>query len=515
MRNEELFEQLHEVQQKKKCLVVLDDIWSVEAWKSLRPAFPNGNTGSKILLTTHNKALASKIDPCYFHHDLRCLNEKESWDLLENKAVLRRDGTGSRVDTNMEALGREMVKRCGGLPLAIIVLAGLLAAKHTSREWEMVYRNIRSHKWSDDHKQLDDGVSKVLALSYHDLPYQLKPCFLYFSHFPEDSEIDAKKLYHLWMTDGILSTDDRKKDETMMDVAERYLGALAQSCMVQVQVEKSARRIKCCRIHDLMLELGLSKAKMNDFLGIIHLHRETDLVDCFSTTSTTTTKIRKLAIHFNRDVKRVVLPDLEVTQQLRSILFFTPRSHGEDEQSLECLNSPFKDFKLLRVLDLDRFKFDEKLLESMGNLINLRYVSFRKCFIPKWHSSICKLGYLQTLDLRGCIISSEVIVLQGMERLSRLYISYNLDIGNKFKLDGSSNLETLEGFDTRVCDVDDLCKLINLRQLKEATFSKRDNQDLAAFINYLSTSTIHLWQTSLSIYGCTFSSEQELILLKQ
>ncbi|CAL5394764.1 unnamed protein product [Camellia sinensis] len=56
MRDEELFEQLYEVQQRKKCLVVLDDIWSVEAWQSLRPAFPNGNTGSKILLTTRNSA---------------------------------------------------------------------------------------------------------------------------------------------------------------------------------------------------------------------------------------------------------------------------------------------------------------------------------------------------------------------------------------------------------------------------------------------------------------------------
>ncbi|KAL7161302.1 hypothetical protein ACSBR2_041868 [Camellia fascicularis] len=248
----------------------------------------------------------------------------------------------------------------------------------------------------------------------------------------------------------------------MMDVAERYLGVLAQRCMVQVQVEKSTQRIKCCRIHDLMLELCLSKAKMNNFLGIVHLQRETDLVDCFSTTSTTTNKIRKLAVHLNRDVERVVLPDLEVTQQLRSILFFTLRSHGEDKHSLEYLNSPFKYFKLLRVLDLDRFKFDEKLLESIGNLINLRYVSFRKKFIPKWHSSICKLGYLQTLDLRGCIISSEVIVLQGMERLRHMYISYNSDIRTKFKLDGLSNLKILEGFDTRACDVDDLCKLINL-----------------------------------------------------
>ncbi|GMQ10716.1 hypothetical protein CsSME_00053610 [Camellia sinensis var. sinensis] len=90
MRNEELFEQLYAVQQKKKCLVVLDDIWSVEAWKSLRPIFPNGNTDSKILLTTRNKALASKIDPCYFLHDLRCLNEKESSDLLGKESVVKK-----------------------------------------------------------------------------------------------------------------------------------------------------------------------------------------------------------------------------------------------------------------------------------------------------------------------------------------------------------------------------------------------------------------------------------------
>ncbi|XP_028075281.1 putative inactive disease susceptibility protein LOV1 [Camellia sinensis] len=390
----------------------------------------------------------------------------------------------------MEALGWRMVKLCGGLPLAIIVLGGLLAAKHTLREWEMVYQNDGVYqngaKWSNDHIQHDDGVSKVLALSYHDLPCQLKPCFLYFSHFLEDSVIDAKKLYHLWMADGILATDDRMEDETMMDVAERYLGALAQRCMVQVQVEKFTQRIKYCRIHDLMLELCLSKAKINDFIGIVYLQCETDLAYCFSTTPTTTTKIRKLAIHLNMDVEKVVLPDLETTKQLRSILFYNPISYGR--HSIE-LNSHFKYLKLLRVLDLERLEFDEKSLESIGNLVSLRYLSLRSCSIPKWHSSICKLKYLQTLDLLNCYFNSgEVIVLHQMERLRHLYISYNSILRYKFKLDGLSNLETLEGFNTRNCDVNDLCKLINLQQLEEATFWKTDNQDFAAFINYLNIS---------------------------
>ncbi|KAL7179053.1 hypothetical protein ACSBR1_042427 [Camellia fascicularis] len=368
MRNEELFEQLYEVQQRKKCLVVLDDIWSVEAWKSLRPAFPNGNMGSRILLTTRNKTLPSQIDPYHIFHEPQCLNDEESWDLLQKKSLLQSDGRDSGVpDTNMEALGRKMVKLCAGLPLAIIVLGGLLATKHTLRECEMVYQNVCSHKWSDDPIQHNNGVSK--------------PCFLYFGHFPEDSVIDAKRLYHLWIADGIIVDDDKVGDETIMDVVERYLGALAQRCIVQVQVGMYTQRI-------------------------------------------------------------------------------------------------------------------------------------RSCFIAKWHSSICKLKYLQTLDLRdSTFLSNEVIVLHGMEQLTHLYISSEFSYTYKFKLDGLSNLETLEGFDTGSCDVNDLCKLINLRQQEDTIFCKRDNQDLAAFINYLNINANHVRQTSLPVEF--YKKEEELTLLKQ
>ncbi|KAI7985526.1 putative disease resistance protein [Camellia lanceoleosa] len=298
-----------------------------------------------------------------------------------------------------------------------------------------------------------------------------------------------------------------------MDVAKRYLGALAQRCMVQVQVEKFTQRINYCRIHDLMLELCLSKAKMNDFLGIIHLQRETDLANCFSMTSSTTTapKIRKLAIHLNRDVERVVLPELEATKHLRSILFCNSSSVN-NESSIE-LNSHLKYFKLLRNLDLEGFKFDEKSVESIGNLISLRYLRFRGCLIPKWHSSICKLKHLQTLDLRHCEFNSgEVIVIHGMKQLRHLYIQLNLNV--KLKFDGLSNLETLGGFNTGSCDVNDLCKLINLQQLEDATFLKVHNQDLAAFISYLSINADHLRQTSLLVEFCK-KEEEELTLLKQ
>ncbi|XP_028088857.1 putative disease resistance protein At1g58400 [Camellia sinensis] len=283
--------------------------------------------------------------------------------------------------------------------------------------------------------------------------------------------------------------------------------------MVQVEVEEYTQRINYCRIHDLMLELCLSKAKINDFLGIIHLQSD-DLANCLTTTTSTTTapKIRKLAIHLNRDVKRVVLPKLEITKHLRSILFYNSRS-VKNVCSIE-LNSHLKYFKLLRNLDLDAFKLDEKSVESIGNLISLRYLSFRGCFIPKWHSSICKLKHLQTLDLQYCQFNlGEVIVIHGMEQLRHLYSPLNFYLNVKFKFDGLSNLETLGGFDSRSCDVNDLCKLINLRQLENATFWQMDNQDLVAFI-YLRIGTDHLRPTSLSVRFCK-KEEEELTLLKQ
>ncbi|XP_057471123.1 disease susceptibility protein LOV1-like [Actinidia eriantha] len=414
----------------------------------------------------------------------------------------------------MEALGRQMVKRCGGLPLAIVVLGGLLATKSTSKEWDTVYKNVKSHRWIPWIE--DDGVSKVLALSYHDLPYQLKPCFLYFSCFPEDYEIRAEKLYYLWMAEGILSTEGREEEETMLEVAECYLAELAQRCMVQVQVKEVTGRIKYCRIHDILRDLCMSKAKTRDFLRTIYLQRETDQVDFFSTS---TTKIRRLAIHLSRDVESVVLPVLESTQQLRSIVFFTQNPTIDEEArggpSLQ-LNS--KNLKLLRTLDLEGFDFLNISLKAIGELLSLRYLSFRNCTsIMNLPQSIFKLRYLETLDLRTYfIISGEVIALKKMERLRHLYLAYYSDFRYQFKLDGLSNLETLDGFHTRNCDVNDLCKLTNLRQLKaEFNGSEGDNQDLAAFINYLSISASQLRQTSLSIFGCDFSSEEGLILFRQ
>ena len=130
----------------------------------------------------------------------------------------------TKTKTNVEKFGKRMIGYCGGLPLAIIVLGGLLAAKQTQDEWGDVLGRIESYH----HVQQNLRVNKVLALSYYDLPCHLKPCFLYLGHFPEDFEIPTRKLIRMWMGEGFISQiqHEGEREDTMDDVGDRYLREL-------------------------------------------------------------------------------------------------------------------------------------------------------------------------------------------------------------------------------------------------------------------------------------------------
>ncbi|KAF2296138.1 hypothetical protein GH714_036327 [Hevea brasiliensis] len=213
MREEELVETLFEVLKRKRYLVVLDDIWKNEAWDSLKHAFPSkGKEGSKVLLTTRNKEVASYADRWSSPVEPPLLTNDEAWELLSRKAfpkaILIKHGYSPRH----EELGREMVKKCGGLPLAVVVLGGLLAQKKTLMEWEVVHRNINAQfvKWEQKYGPYG-GVYGILALSYLDMPFYLKPFFLYFSQFPEDWEIHKRVLIRMWIAEGFVPRVEREE----------------------------------------------------------------------------------------------------------------------------------------------------------------------------------------------------------------------------------------------------------------------------------------------------------------
>ncbi|XP_034709721.1 disease susceptibility protein LOV1-like [Vitis riparia] len=244
----ELGEEVKKCLQGKRYLIVLDDVWFTDVWQSLSQYLPEELNKSRVLITTRNQGIA-----LYAHsdcHELQTLGEKESWELFLNKvgsaAVLTWPG--------LEEFKKEIVAKCKGLPLTIVVLGGLLSLKDLTRDsWLKVLKSMDWHL-----SQGPDSCLGILALSYNDLPSYLKPCFLYCGVFPEDSEIKASKLIRLWVAEGFVQ---KRGKETLEDIAEDYLYELIQRSMIQVADTRADGRVKSCRIHDLLRDLAISEAK--------------------------------------------------------------------------------------------------------------------------------------------------------------------------------------------------------------------------------------------------------------
>ncbi|PHT27725.1 hypothetical protein CQW23_32663 [Capsicum baccatum] len=177
-------------------------------------------------------------------------------------------------DSRVTNVTLQIANKCQGLPLTIVVVVGLLSkSKSTKEEWKNVAENIKSFLMKDPAEQ----CLRVVALSYNYLPNDLKACLLYLGIFPEDSEISVKRLVRLWIAEGFL-----KLEGDLEEAAENRLQDLVDRCLVLVS-QKSAdgRKIKTCRVHDLVNELCLREAQRENFLFIRNDDTETvPLVGC-------------------------------------------------------------------------------------------------------------------------------------------------------------------------------------------------------------------------------------------
>ncbi|WRX11558.1 NB-ARC - like 10 [Theobroma cacao] len=296
LKEHELVEMLYDILKEKQYLVILDDIWRCEDWDSLKPAFPKGNEGSKLLFTTRNKEVALLADPHSPPIELPLLTDDASWNLFKRKAFLENKMESHVCSKEFEMLGKEMLKRCGGLPLAIVVLGGLLATKKSWNEWEMVQKNINAYL-NKVQQQDYGGVNGILALSYNELSFYLKPCFLYLGHYPEDSEISKKELIRLWIAEGFISPSP-EGGEMLEDVAEVYLEELTNRCLVQVgRRDHTGVGVKTCRVHDLLRDLCMSKAREENFFGIVQPPMNGNKNHYLRLTVAALSKARRIVVH--------------------------------------------------------------------------------------------------------------------------------------------------------------------------------------------------------------------------
>ncbi|KAL9250827.1 Disease resistance protein RPP13-like protein [Drosera capensis] len=180
------------------------------------------------------------------------LTDEEGWELFSKK-VFR----GEPCLPDLMDLGKKIVRRCRGLPLSVVVMAGILAKEKSYHKWSKTIDHISSYLSEDT------ACVEILALSYHDLPRKLKPCFLYFAAFPEDFEVSVLQLIRLWVAEGFIQ---QIGDRTSEYIAEDYLETLVDRSLVQEGRLRVDGGLKTCRIHDLLRDLCISESKKEKFL---------------------------------------------------------------------------------------------------------------------------------------------------------------------------------------------------------------------------------------------------------
>ncbi|XP_058068504.1 putative disease resistance protein At1g50180 [Magnolia sinica] len=448
MNDVQLREKLVNHLNERRYLVVVDDIWQTEAWDILGSAFPDANNGSRVLLTTRNRDVASYADAWSSPHMLQLLGDEKGWKLFRKKAFLE---PGIDCQRNLEKLGKEILAKCRGLPLAIVVIGGLLSRKATDpNEWEKVLRRISSQFIDDDSR-----ITRILALSYEDLPHRLKPYFLYFGVFPEDHEFRAKKLIQLWVAEGFVEPTG---EETVEEAAEDCLEELVHRSLIQVAKRDSIGGVKSCCIHDLLRELSISKAKEDKFLD----------VHCGDSNPLSISKARRLAIH-HATSKYTSLN--HANPHLRSVLCLALDSGWLGKKQEEYL---YRGFNLLRVLHLD-VSYTEilpQLPNEIGKLIHLRYLGFKvnASITLSLPSSISNLCNLETLHIEGSSIIYMPNSIWTMRQLRHVDVPLRSVISERVGrpsvgLDCLVNLQTLKRVKAGDWIEDCLGELTNLKRL--------------------------------------------------
>ncbi|KAK4438054.1 putative late blight resistance proteinR1A-10 [Sesamum alatum] len=209
--DEELREQVYRCLKGKRYLIVLDDMWDTEAWDDLKRTFPDDKNGSRVMLTSRLRDVAVHACQDTTPHCMRCLSIHESWELLSSKIFVDKP-----CPMELLTIGKQIACKCQGLPLAIVVVGGLLSKLDKTLDvWEKVAQSVGSLVMGEA-----DHCQNILALSYNHLPHHLKPCFLYMGIFPEDYEISVKKLIWLWVAEGFIRPSMLKNLE---EVAGDYL----------------------------------------------------------------------------------------------------------------------------------------------------------------------------------------------------------------------------------------------------------------------------------------------------
>ncbi|XVE80893.1 hypothetical protein DITRI_Ditri15bG0017600 [Diplodiscus trichospermus] len=357
----------------KTYLLVLDDVWDgdIRAWEDLRGSLLgiNQNKRSSILVTSRSENVAAVKDtPAENWHRLMPLKDDECLKIIENRAFQN----SLRLSPELKAIGRDIARKCGGVPLVANVIGGTLSNKLDIHEWVSVRD---SSLW--DSLQKSERFVRVLRLCFDRLPSpSLKQCFVYCSIFPKDFRMQKEQLIQLWMAEGFLQQAEGNFQLKFEDIGNEYFSYLLSSSLLQ-DVEKDLHgSITSCKMHNLVRDLAQS-IRNSETSNTSHHHPQ----DAF-----------------------------DGVKLWHSLFSKSSFFHIED-------------FKGLRVLNFCNAEISS-LPESIGRLKHLRYFDISHTCIRRLPNSVTQLYHLQTLRLLWCEVLEELPKnMKNLVNLRHLYIN--------------------------------------------------------------------------------------------
>ncbi|CAM0914034.1 unnamed protein product [Alopecurus aequalis] len=451
----ELTEAINKILNQRRFLVVLDDVWDTEAYTRMRSAF-QGVQGSRVIISTRKEDVAA-LAPVRRRLILQPLGAPESFKLFCSRALPE----GGKCPPELHAIATAMVERCHGLPLALVSAGGLLCTKQpTEHAWDQMYKRLRSELRETDH------VRAILNLSYHDLPGDLRNCFLYCSLYPEDYPLSRESLVRMWVAEGFAAPVEHSTAE---EAAEENLMKLIGRNMLEVVERDELYRVTACKMHDIVRDLALAVAKeekfgsANDQGVMMHMDREVRRFSTFGWTDNNTAASE--AVEF---------------PLLRTFISLSAASSSTDMISSILTGSNY-----LSVLELQDSAINQ-LPATIGNLFNLRYIGLRRTNVASLPETIEKLSNLETLDVKQTRIQKLPPGIVKLVKLRHL-------LADRFADEKQTEFRYFIGLEAPKM----ISKLLELQTLETVHASKELAQELKR-MNKLDT----VWIDDINAYNC-------------
>ncbi|KAL1166778.1 hypothetical protein V6Z11_A06G219500 [Gossypium hirsutum] len=235
---------IYGVLRNKRFVVLLDDLWKRVDLNQVGIPKPSQENGSKLIFTTRSLEVCGEMG-AQKKIKVECLESEKAWALFQDKVG---DET-LNSHSNIPNLAKQVVERCGGLPLALITISRAMACKTTPGEWKYAIEMLKRSALP----KMEEEVFSLLKFSYENLPITMKSCLLYCCMYPEDYCIPRKRLIEYWFCEGLLNEFDRISEAQMQ--GDYIISSLLSASLLERDGEIGGE--DCVKMHDVIRDMTL------------------------------------------------------------------------------------------------------------------------------------------------------------------------------------------------------------------------------------------------------------------